>query len=192
MSEMDLKLDGIAGGILVEKTDKKKVDADQKKRMYASAFAYIRSQTGMNKKEFAKYLGIPYRTLQDWELGNTQAPEYVLRLIAYKVQMEKEKGEPIMTVIRFILRIVLLPVQAMLTLLILAIDFLSGWAILAFRILGALFLFGGLCEFISKTGSTSLGWQGIIVAVIIVAVPQAVVIWGEAGILRFKELLARI
>jgi len=192
MSEMDLKLEGIAGGILVEKTDKKKVDADQKKRMYASAFAYIRSQTGMNKKEFAKYLGIPYRTLQDWELGNTQAPEYVLRLIAYKVQMEKEKGEPIMTVIRFILRIVLLPVQAMLTLLILAIDFLSGWAILAFRILGALFLFGGLCEFISKTGSTSLGWQGIIVAVIIVAVPQAVVIWGEAGILRFKELLARI
>ena len=192
MSEMDLKLDGIAGGILVEKTDKKKVDADQKKRMYASAFAYIRSQTGMNKKEFAEYRGIPYRTLQDWELGNTQAPEYVLRLIAYKVQMEKERGEPIMTVIRFILRIVLLPVQAMLTLLILAIDFLSGWAILAFRILGALFLFGGLCEFISKTGSTSLGWQGIIVAVIIVAVPQAVVIWGEAGILRFKELLARI
>jgi hypothetical protein len=146
----------------------------------------------MNKKEFAEYLGIPYRTLQDWELGNTQAPEYVLRLIAYKVQMEKERGEPIMTVIRFILRIVLLPVQAMLTLLILAIDFLSGWAILAFRILGALFLFGGLCEFISKAGSTSVGWQGIIVAVIIVAVPQAVVIWGEAGILRFKELLARI
>ena len=36
--------------------------------------------------------GIPYRTLQDWELGNTQAPEYVLRLVAYKVQMEKERG----------------------------------------------------------------------------------------------------
>ena len=46
----------------------------------------------MNKKEFAEYLGIPYRTLQDWELGNAQAPEYVLRLIAYKVQMEKERG----------------------------------------------------------------------------------------------------
>lgn len=92
MSDMDLKPDGIAGGILVEKTEKKKVDADQKKRMHASVFAYIRSQTGMNKKEFAEYLGIPYRTLQDWELGNTQAPEYVLRLIAYKVQMEKERG----------------------------------------------------------------------------------------------------
>lgn len=43
-----------------------------------------------------------------------------------------------MTVLRFILRIALLPVQAVLTLLVLAIDFLSGWAILAFRIIGAL------------------------------------------------------
>lgn len=92
MADMDLKLDGIAGGILVEKTDKKKVDADQKKRMYASSVSYIRSQTGINKKEFAEYLGIPYRTLQDWELGNTQALEYVLRLIAYKVMWEKERG----------------------------------------------------------------------------------------------------
>ena len=89
MEDLDLKLDSIANGVLVQQTDKKKADADEKKRMYASAFAYIRSQTGMNKKDFAEYLGIPYRTLQDWELGNTQAPEYVLRLIAYKVQMEK-------------------------------------------------------------------------------------------------------
>ena len=88
-----------------------------------------------------------------------------------------------MTVLRFILRIALLPVQAVLTLLVLVIDFLSGWAILAFRIIGALFLFGGLCQFISKTGSTSLGLQGIIVSVIIVVVPQALTIWGQAGIL---------
>lgn len=97
-----------------------------------------------------------------------------------------------MTVLRFILRIALLPVQAVLTLLVLAIDFLSGWAILAFRIIGALFLLGGLCQFISKTGSASLGWQGIIVAVIIVAVPQALTIWGQAGILGLKELLGRV
>ena len=92
MADLDLKLDGIANGLLVEQTDKKKADADKKKRMCASAFSYIRNQTGMNKKEFAEYLGIPYRTLQDWELGNTQAPEYVLRLIAYKVMWEKERG----------------------------------------------------------------------------------------------------
>ena len=52
----------------------------------------LRLSTKMNRKEFADYIGIPYRTLQDWELGNTLAPEYVLRLIAYKVQMEKERG----------------------------------------------------------------------------------------------------
>ena len=92
MADLDLKLDGIANGVLVEQTDKKKADADKKKRMYASAFAYIRNQTGMNKKEFAEYLGIQYRTLQDWKLGNTQAPEYVLQLIAYKVMWEKERG----------------------------------------------------------------------------------------------------
>ena len=97
-----------------------------------------------------------------------------------------------MTVLRFILRIALLPVQAVLTFLVLAIDFLSGWAILAFRIIGALFLFGGLCQFISKTGSTSLGLQGIIVSVIIVVVPQALTIWGQAGILGLKELLGRV
>ena len=92
MDDYNLRLDNIADGILVEKTDLEEVDAGRKKRMHASAAAYIRNQTGMNKKEFAEYLGIPYRTLQDWELGNTQAPEYVLRLIAYKVMWEKERG----------------------------------------------------------------------------------------------------
>ncbi len=56
----------------------------------------IRKETGMNRKEFAQYFGIPYRTMQDWELGNRQMPEYLLRLIAYKVKMEslqkKEKN----------------------------------------------------------------------------------------------------
>lgn len=49
----------------------------------------IRKETGMNRREFAEYFGIPYRTMQDWELGNRQMPEYLLRLIAYKVRMEK-------------------------------------------------------------------------------------------------------
>lgn len=51
----------------------------------------IRKSTGMNRKEFAAYFDIPYRTMQDWELGNRQMPEYLLRLIAYKVEMEKVK-----------------------------------------------------------------------------------------------------
>ena len=46
----------------------------------------------MNRKDFSDWLGIPYRTMQEWELGRRQAPNYVLRLIAYKVKMEKERG----------------------------------------------------------------------------------------------------
>ena len=48
----------------------------------------LRKKTGMNRREFAEYFGIPYRTMQDWELGNRQMPEYLLRLMMYKVKME--------------------------------------------------------------------------------------------------------
>lgn len=54
----------------------------------------LRKQTGMNRREFAEYFGIPYRTMQDWELGNRQMPDYLLRLMMYKVKMENlQKGE---------------------------------------------------------------------------------------------------
>lgn len=49
----------------------------------------LRTSTGMNKKQFAEYFGIPYRTLQDWELGKRTMPGYLLRLMFYKVKMEK-------------------------------------------------------------------------------------------------------
>ncbi|MBQ7926124.1 MAG: transcriptional regulator [Lachnospiraceae bacterium] len=48
----------------------------------------LREMTGMNRREFAEYFGIPYRTMQDWELGNRQMPEYLLRLMMYKVKTE--------------------------------------------------------------------------------------------------------
>ena len=54
----------------------------------------MRAKTGMNRKEFSDYFGIPYRTVQDWELGNRQMPDYLLRLMAYKLEMEyiRKKG----------------------------------------------------------------------------------------------------
>lgn len=52
----------------------------------------LRSRTGMNRREFAEYFDIPYRTIQEWELGNRRMPEYLLRLMAYKIQIEIEKG----------------------------------------------------------------------------------------------------
>ena len=52
----------------------------------------LRSRTGMNRREFADYFEIPYRTVQEWELGNRKMPEYLLRLMEYKVRIEHEKG----------------------------------------------------------------------------------------------------
>ena len=51
----------------------------------------LRESTGMSRQEFAGYFEIPYRTLQDWELGNRRIPEYLLRLMEYKARLEGKK-----------------------------------------------------------------------------------------------------
>ena len=66
--------------------------SDSKRMESANMFKAIRMQSGMNRKEFSDWLGIPYRTMQEWELGRRVMPDYVLRLIAYKVANEKMKG----------------------------------------------------------------------------------------------------
>ena len=56
----------------------------------------LRKETGMKRTEFASYFDIPYRTIQDWELGNRRVPEYLLRLMEYKIRTEailKEKND---------------------------------------------------------------------------------------------------
>lgn len=53
----------------------------------------LRNSTGMSRKEFCAYFEIPYRTLQDWELGNRKMPDYLLRLMEYKIEMEKLSGD---------------------------------------------------------------------------------------------------
>lgn len=85
-------LEYIANGIIIDDENVAEQDEARKKRMLASAFVMVRQNTNMNRKEFAAWLGIPYRTMQDWELGISQVPEYVLRLVAYKVMIEKERG----------------------------------------------------------------------------------------------------
>ena len=58
----------------------------------ASLFRALRIYTGMNRKDFAIWLNIPYNTMCDWESGDRKMPDYVFELIAYKVKGEKEKG----------------------------------------------------------------------------------------------------
>ena len=49
---------------------------------------YIRLASGMKQGEFAKYFGIPLRTLQNWESGVRLPPEYLISLIEYKLKKE--------------------------------------------------------------------------------------------------------
>lgn len=49
----------------------------------------IREDLGMNRTEFSRYIGIPLRTLEEWEAGRRQMADYVLRLIAYYAKMQQ-------------------------------------------------------------------------------------------------------
>ena len=48
----------------------------------------LREKMGMNRREFCDYYGIPYRTVQDWEAGKRELPDYLLRLIIYRAEVE--------------------------------------------------------------------------------------------------------
>jgi transcriptional regulator with XRE-family HTH domain len=56
-------------------------------------FKDIRRESGMNLTQFSKYFGIPYRTIQNWERGERQCPEYLLDLMKYKLDMEGKKEQ---------------------------------------------------------------------------------------------------
>ena len=48
----------------------------------------LREKMGMNRREFSDYYGIPYRTVQDWEDEKRELPEYLLRLMKYRAEVE--------------------------------------------------------------------------------------------------------
>ena len=49
----------------------------------------IREKLGLNRKEFSEYMGIPLRSLEEWEAGRRKMPNYLLRLISYYVGINK-------------------------------------------------------------------------------------------------------
>lgn len=48
----------------------------------------LRQETGMNRRGFSEKFGIPYPTITDWELGHRRVPDYLLRLLTYKIKMD--------------------------------------------------------------------------------------------------------
>ncbi len=61
--------------------------------VFSEKIKELRESTGLNRKEFCEKYEIPYRTMTEWELGHRNAPPYVLRLLAYYVEMQAKLGE---------------------------------------------------------------------------------------------------
>ena len=64
------------------------VDADHCSIHYG--IKEIRALTGLSQAKFSALYGIPQRTLESWEMGERNPPEYVLRLLQRVVMMDME------------------------------------------------------------------------------------------------------
>lgn len=49
----------------------------------------LRDSVGLTRKEFSEHVGIPVRTLEDWEAGRRTPPEYIPRLIEHQLKYER-------------------------------------------------------------------------------------------------------
>ena len=56
---------------------------------YGDLIKKLRTEAGMTQKEFAEFIHTPVRTLQHWKINERKVPENVMRLMAYKLEMEK-------------------------------------------------------------------------------------------------------
>ena len=50
----------------------------------------LRKKTGLSQSKFSAKFGIPVRTLQQWEQGISAPPEYLIRMMAYIMLLEKK------------------------------------------------------------------------------------------------------
>jgi putative transcriptional regulator len=50
----------------------------------------LRLSARMTQREFAGYFNIPLRTIENWETGKRNPPEYVAELIRYKIEKEED------------------------------------------------------------------------------------------------------
>jgi DNA-binding transcriptional regulator YiaG len=48
----------------------------------------LRTMSGMTQQEFANYFEIPKHTIENWEGGQRKCPEYLEKLIEYKLIKE--------------------------------------------------------------------------------------------------------
>lgn len=53
----------------------------------------IRTSAKMTQAEFAQYLEIPKRTIENWETEKRKCPEYTINLIKYKIENERKSKQ---------------------------------------------------------------------------------------------------
>lgn len=59
----------------------------------------MREDAGLTRPEFSKKYNIPKRTLEAWEWGQREAPEYVIDLLGRAVYSDREGKRPIFSVV---------------------------------------------------------------------------------------------
>lgn len=65
---------------------------DQTMIDYLSEIATARKRAGLTQAAMSDLLGIPKRTIEDWESGKRKCPDYVKRLVVDKLNSSHEKS----------------------------------------------------------------------------------------------------
>lgn len=66
-----------------------------RKEISKKEISNMRHELGMSQSEFAKYFGIPIKTIQKWEQGIYSPPPYIISLIRRVLILENKikKGD---------------------------------------------------------------------------------------------------
>ena len=51
-------------------------------------FKELRNLSGMTQKDFSEYFGMSKRAVEEWDRGGRKCPEYLLKLMEYKLKKE--------------------------------------------------------------------------------------------------------
>ena len=52
----------------------------------------IRKSTGLSRAAFSRKYSIPVRTLESWEYGNRQPPEWLPEILEKAIKYDEEQG----------------------------------------------------------------------------------------------------
>lgn len=55
-------------------------------------FKDLRQASGLTQAQFSERFEIPKRTIEEWDRGTRTPPEYLLKLIEFKIRHENKTG----------------------------------------------------------------------------------------------------